>query len=124
AVHKAGNTTFKVHLDVYAFLPYLKGGEEKSSGLEYFYFSDAGDLMAMRYDHWKLVFLEQRVVGTLGSMRAPASFNITNVRGQILEAIKAAHGGNGLRRQLVTGHAGRSHRAGRPTALQPHPPRA
>jgi arylsulfatase len=43
----------------------------------------------------------QQEVASLGEtfvqfppMQAPASFNLTNVRDQILEAIKAAHGGN------------------------------
>ena len=29
------------------------------------YFSDAGDLLALRFDNWKVVFMEQRVPGTL-----------------------------------------------------------
>ena len=29
--------------------------------MEYFYFSDDGDLMALRYDNWKMIFMEQRV---------------------------------------------------------------
>jgi arylsulfatase A-like enzyme len=47
------------------FLPYFKGEAEKSPRLEYFYFSDDGDLMALRYDNWKMVFAEQRAVGTM-----------------------------------------------------------
>jgi arylsulfatase A-like enzyme len=63
--HQVGNKTFKVHLDGYNFLPHFKGEVEKPPRVEYFYFSDDGDLMAVRYDNWKLVFLEQRVAGTL-----------------------------------------------------------
>jgi hypothetical protein len=51
--------------------------------VEFFYFSDDGDLMAMRYDNWKVVFLEQRVVGTLliwaepmVVLRVPKLFNL------------------------------------------------
>ena len=51
--------------------------------MEYFYFSDDGDLMALRYDNWKLVFLEQQVVGTLRiwaepmvPLRVPKLFNL------------------------------------------------
>ncbi len=32
---------------------------------EIFYFSDDGDLTALRYQDWKLIFLEQRVEATL-----------------------------------------------------------
>ena len=81
--HTAGNKTFKVHLDGYNFLPHFKGEAEKSPRLEYFYFSDDGDLMAMRYDNWKLIFLEQKIVGTLRVwaeplvvLRVPKIFNL------------------------------------------------
>ncbi len=39
--------------------------------MEYFYFSDDGDLMALRYDNWKLIFMEQRMVGTLRIWQEP-----------------------------------------------------
>lgn len=57
--------TYKVHLDGYNFLPYLTGKEEVGPRRELFYFSDDGDLTALRYDDWKLIFMEQRVQGTL-----------------------------------------------------------
>jgi arylsulfatase A-like enzyme len=63
--HKAGKKTFKVHLDGFNLLPYLTGKEKKSPREAYFYFSDDGDLVALRYDNWKFVFLEQRCRGTL-----------------------------------------------------------
>ncbi len=63
--HKAGDKTFKLHLDGYNFLPYFKGDEEKGPCVEFFYFSDDGDLTAFRYDNWKVVFMEQRVAGTM-----------------------------------------------------------
>jgi arylsulfatase A-like enzyme len=69
--HQAGAKTFKVHLDGYNLLPYLKGEVEKSPRVEYFYFSDDGDLMALRYDNWKLIFMEQRMVGTLRIWQEP-----------------------------------------------------
>ena len=81
--HQAGNKTFKVHLDGYNLVPYLKGEVEKSPRLEFFYFSDDGDLMALRYDHWKTVFMEQRVKGTCQIwaepfvvLRVPKLFNL------------------------------------------------
>ena len=56
---------------------------KKSPHVEYFYFSDDGDLMAMRYDNWKIVFMEQPVVGTLRIwaeplvvLRVPLMFNL------------------------------------------------
>ncbi len=64
--HKAGNhKTFRVHLDGYNLLPYLTGKEAKSPRQEFFYFSDDGDLMAVRFDNWKMTFMEQRCPGTL-----------------------------------------------------------
>lgn len=81
--HQAGDKTFKVHLDGYNFVPYLKGEVEKSPRLEFFYFSDDGNLMALRYDHWKTVFMEQRVTGTCQIwaepfvvLRVPKLFNL------------------------------------------------
>jgi arylsulfatase A-like enzyme len=70
--HKAGNKTFKVHLDGYNLLPYLTGAESKSPRPGFFYFSDDGDLTALRYDHWKLVFMEQRVAVPYASGRSPS----------------------------------------------------
>jgi len=63
--HKAGDKNFKVHLDGYNFLPYLTGEEEQSPRKEFFYFSDDGDLTALRYDNWKIVFAQQRAPGTM-----------------------------------------------------------
>ena len=57
--------TYKVHLDGYNFLPYLTGQEETGPRHEMFYFSDDGDLTALRYDDWKLTFMEQQATGTL-----------------------------------------------------------
>ena len=61
----AGGRTFKVHLDGYNQLPYLTGQQEKSARKEFFYFNDDGQLVALRYENWKMVFCEQRVEGTL-----------------------------------------------------------
>ncbi len=75
--------TYKVHLDGYNFLPYLTGQEEKSPRHEIFYFTDDGDLAALRYDDWKAVFMEQRATGTLKlwanpftTLRVPLIFNL------------------------------------------------
>jgi arylsulfatase len=58
--HKAGGKDFKVHLDGYNFLPYLMGEEENGPRKEFFYFNDGGEMVALRYNNWKLVFAEQR----------------------------------------------------------------
>ncbi len=42
--YKADDKTFKVHLDGYNFLPYLTGKEKKGLRVEFFYFSDGGEL--------------------------------------------------------------------------------
>jgi len=80
---KVGDKTFKVHLDGYNLLPYLTGQEKKSPREEFFYFNDDGDLVALRYDNWKLVFSEQRATGTMRvwsepftSLRVPKIFNL------------------------------------------------
>ena len=81
--YQVGEKNFKVHLDGYNLLPYLTGKEKKSPRTQFFYFSDDGDLVAVRYDNWKLVFMEQRAVGTLQvwaepfiQLRVPKIFNL------------------------------------------------
>jgi len=63
--HNIGDMTYKVHIDGYNLLPYLTGEVEHSPRRGFFYFSDDGDLVAMRFENWKAVFLEQRCKGTL-----------------------------------------------------------
>ena len=55
---------YKVHLDGYNILPLLTGETDESPRKEIFYFSDDGDLTALRYDDWKLIFMEQKAAGT------------------------------------------------------------
>jgi arylsulfatase len=69
--HTAAGKTFKVHLDGYNFLPYLTGEAAKGPRQEFFYFSDDGDLLALRYDNWKIVFAQQRSPGTLALWGEP-----------------------------------------------------
>jgi arylsulfatase len=80
---KLGEKTFKVHLDGYNLLPYLTGQTEKSPRVSFIYCNDDQQLTALRYDNWKLVFLEQRVQGTLRiwaepftNLRVPMIFNL------------------------------------------------
>ena len=44
---------------------------QESPRKEFFYFNDDGDLVALRYDNWKLVFAEQRATGTMGIWSEP-----------------------------------------------------
>jgi arylsulfatase len=81
--HRAGDRTYKVHLDGYNFLPYLTGQADKGPRNEIFYFTDDGDLSALRYQDWKLIFMEQKVEGTLEiwanpftPLRVPLLFNL------------------------------------------------
>ena len=81
--HQAGGKTFKVHLDGYNQLPYLTGQQPTSARKEFIYFNDDGDLVAMRYENWKVVFEEQRAPGTLRiwaepftKLRVPKIFNL------------------------------------------------
>jgi arylsulfatase A-like enzyme len=81
--HRMGNKTFKVHLDGYNLMPLLSGREKKSPRPGFIYFSDDGDLTAVRYDNFKLVFMEQRAIGTLRvwaepftRLRLPKIFNL------------------------------------------------
>ncbi|MDR9403580.1 MAG: arylsulfatase [Halothece sp. Uz-M2-17] len=69
--YQAGNKSFKVHLDGYNLLPYLTGKQDNSPRESMFYFSDDGDLLALRYDNWKLHFAQQRTPGTLDIWTEP-----------------------------------------------------
>jgi arylsulfatase len=81
--HKAGNKTFKNHIDGYNLVGYLTGKEKKSPRKGFVYFSDDGDIVALRFDNWKIVFMEQRTAGTLQvwmdpfvKLRTPKFFNL------------------------------------------------
>ncbi len=55
--------TYKSHLDGYNMLPYLKGEVDTSPRSEFMYWTDDGDIAALRYNNWKIVFMEQRAHG-------------------------------------------------------------
>ena len=81
--YKICDKTFRVHLDGYNLLPHLTGKEAKSPRKGFVYFTDDGDVAALRYDNWKLMFIEQAVPGTLKiwlqpfvALRAPYIFNL------------------------------------------------
>ena len=62
--HRAIGRKYKVHLDGYNFLPLLTGESEEGPREEIFYFSDDGDLTALCYRDWKMIFMEQKTAGT------------------------------------------------------------
>jgi len=74
--------TYKVHLDGYNLMPFLKGDEKESPRKGFLYWSDDGDLMAARLKQYKIVFTEQRSTGIavwrepLSQMRLPKFYNL------------------------------------------------
>lgn len=65
------STTFKNHLDGYNQLGYITGKTDKSARSDFYYFDDDGDLVATRYDDWKIVFKEQPAPGGLAVWQTP-----------------------------------------------------
>jgi arylsulfatase A-like enzyme len=83
AGHSIGDMTYKVHIDGYNLLPYLTGEVDKSPRNAFVYFSDDGDVLGLRFDNWKVVFMEQRLQGTMQlwaepfvPLRIPKIFNL------------------------------------------------
>jgi arylsulfatase len=81
--HGVGGKKFKVHIDGYNLLPFLTEKGTRSPRKGFIYFSDDGDLVAVRFDNWKVVFMEQRKAGTLAvwaepfvPLRVPKLFNL------------------------------------------------
>ncbi len=80
--YKIGDTTFKVHLDGHNLLPFLSGKEKESPRKGFLYWSDDGDLMALRVNQYKIVFAEQKATGLevwrepLSQMRIPKLFDL------------------------------------------------
>ncbi|WP_129777942.1 arylsulfatase [Peristeroidobacter soli] len=81
--YQAIGREYKNHIDGMNLLPYLTGEQPKSPRNFFFYFSDDGDVLGLRYDNWKIVFMEQRCHGTLQvwaepftRLRLPKFFNL------------------------------------------------
>ncbi len=78
------NRDYKVHLDGYDVTAHLNDPEKTPSPRkEVFYFSDDGDLTALRYQDWKIFFMEQKTPGTFrvwmeafSPLRVPLIFNL------------------------------------------------
>ncbi len=80
--YRAGDKTFKVHLDGQNLLPFFKGEAKESPRKEFVYWNDDGQLVALRFEQWKILFLEQRSKGfgvwseEFTPLRVPKLFNI------------------------------------------------
>jgi arylsulfatase len=81
--YKVEDMTYKVHLDGYNLVPYLTGQAEKCPREWFLYCNDDQQLVCLRYDNWKLVFMEQRTPGTLliwanpfTTLRVPKIYNL------------------------------------------------
>jgi arylsulfatase len=77
---KVGDKTFKTHLDGYNFMPFFKGEVAAGPRHEFFYFGNTADLMAVRYDEWKISFKTIKgnlFTGSTSSTQAPI---VTNLR--------------------------------------------
>jgi arylsulfatase len=61
--HRAIGRKYKAHIDGYNLLPYFKGEVEDSPRHEFLYWTDDGDIAALRYNNFKVVFMEQRAHG-------------------------------------------------------------
>jgi len=78
---KVGSKTFKVHLDGYDQSAYF-AGKAADPRKEFLYFGDDGNLTALRYQQYKIVFQEQRGHGAEGwqeeyaTLRLPKIYNL------------------------------------------------
>jgi arylsulfatase A-like enzyme len=79
---KVGDKKFNVHIDGYNLLPHLTGKVKESPRRLFVYPTDGGEICAIRYDDWKLVYMEQRTKrmdiwrDPLVTLRAPKIFNL------------------------------------------------
>jgi arylsulfatase len=80
--YKSGNKNFKVHIDGFNLIPFFKGEVKENPRKGFLYWSDDGDLMAIRVGNWKGEFVQQRARGfdvwrePLTTLRAPNLYNL------------------------------------------------
>lgn len=81
--YQIGDMIYKVHIDGYNLVPYLTGQAGSTPRQSFLYINDDQQLTGLRYDNWKLVFMEQRANGTLllwanpfTPLRVPKIFNL------------------------------------------------
>jgi len=76
-----GGRTYRIHLDGYNLLPAFQGTADWPRR-EFLYWTDDGDVAALRYNQWKICFLEQRAHGIdvwqepFVKLRLPKLFNL------------------------------------------------
>ncbi|MGD9295639.1 MAG: sulfatase-like hydrolase/transferase, partial [Roseobacter sp.] len=70
-VDEMAGRDYRVHLDGYNILPMLTGETDESPRKEIFYFTDDGDLAALRFQNWKITFLEQKEWATFRAWMEP-----------------------------------------------------
>jgi arylsulfatase len=79
--HKADGKTFKVHLDGYNLMPFLKGEEKESPRQEFIYWTDDGELCGIRLRNIKLNFLHKGLdvwTREFTNYRIPRAYNLRN----------------------------------------------
>jgi arylsulfatase A-like enzyme len=98
----AGGRIFKVHLDGYDWGSYLRGQATAGPRRDFIYWTDGGGIAGLRYDQWKLVFMEQRAEGfevwaePMVTTRVP---KVINLRADPFE--RAQHEGMGYKRYWI-----------------------
>jgi len=80
---------FKVHLDGYNLLPFLKGEAKESPRKEFLYWSDDGDLMGIRVNRWKVAFMEQHAEVNPKTPLGVWQGNFTKLRAPMLYDLRA-----------------------------------
>jgi len=79
---RIGEKNLRVHIDGLNMLPYFTGKTDKSPRESFFYVNDDGQLVALRFGDWKLVFYEQRAkqlacwAEPFVELRVPKIFNL------------------------------------------------
>jgi arylsulfatase len=79
---KIGDITYKVHLDGYNLMPFLKGEVKESPRQSFIYWTDDGSVAALRYRDYKVMFLKQNALGLRAwqhpfeELRAPLMTNL------------------------------------------------
>jgi arylsulfatase len=76
---KLGAKSFKVHLDGYNLMPFFKGEVKQSPRKEFLYWSDDGDLFAIRILDWKIAFIEQYGEGLAIWQRESAKLRLPQI---------------------------------------------
>ncbi len=102
---RIGNKTFKLHLDGHNLVPFFRGETKESPRKDFIYWNDDGQLVAIRVNEWKSVFLEQTNKGIgvwqgqFTNLRIPKLFNLRAdpfERGDEFDPLQQVDGRSGL----------------------------